>query len=107
MKKILALVLMTLSASAFAWHNGYRGYNNYNYNYNNNYNNNWVGPALAGVVVGGLVARQYYAPPPVVYIQPQQPVMYYQQPYPANNGYHQENILDANCNCYRTVLVPN
>ena len=38
--------------------------------------------------------------------EPIEPV-YYQQPNPAPSGYHQENILDANCNCYKTVLVPN
>ena len=106
MKKILALALMTLSASAFAWHgNGYYGYRGPVYVNNYGYNNNWVAPAVAGAVVSGLVARQYYSPPQVVYVQP--PVTYYQQPYPANNSYHQESILDANCNCYRTVLVPN
>lgn len=44
----------------------------------------------------------YYYPQPVVVQQP----VYVQQPYPSS-GYHQESILDANCNCYRTVLVPN
>ena len=41
---------------------------------------------------------------PIV-IQQQPPYM--QQPYPAVTGYHQETITDANCNCLRTVLVPN
>ena len=104
MKKILALALMTLSASAFAWHggHGYYGYRGPVYVNNYGYQNNWVAPALAGAVVGGMVARSYYAPP-VVYVQP--PVTYYQQPYPAPAGYVQQQILDANCNCYRTVLV--
>jgi hypothetical protein len=34
-------------------------------------------------------------PPPAVPVYPQ----------PAD--YHWEAVLDANCNCYRTVLVPN
>ena len=119
MKKIIAIVLMTVSASAFAWNNGYRGgyygyrgpvyYNNYGYN------NNWVAPALAGAVVGGLVARSYYAPPPVVYAQPQviytQPsVTYVQQSSPAPAvppGYHWQYMMDPACDCYKYALVPN
>lgn len=106
MKKILAIILMTASVSAFAWNHGY-GYRPVYVN-NYGYNNNWVAPALAGVVVGAALARPYYAPTyyapaPVVYAPP--PVTYIQQPYPA--GYTQQTILDANCNCYRTVLVPN
>jgi hypothetical protein len=112
MKKFLAILLMTVSVSAFAWNNGYRGgYNGYRGQvyYNNGYYNNnyWVAPALAGVAVGALATRSYYAPPPVVYQQPvyiQTPV--YVQPNPAPIGYTQQQILDANCNCWRTVLVP-
>jgi hypothetical protein len=102
MKKILAIILLALSTTSMA--HGYHGGHYYN-------NNQWVGPAVAGVVIGGLAARAYYAPSPVYVQQPQvvyvQPPVYYQQPNPAPSGYHQENILDANCNCYKTVLVPN
>jgi hypothetical protein len=102
MKKILAIALMTVSASAFAWHNN--GY------YNNGYRNNWVAPFVVGAGIGYLANRQYYVqpvyyPPQVVYVQPQ--VTYVQQANPIPVGYRQENILDSNCNCYRTVLVPN
>lgn len=109
MKKFLAILLMTVSVSAFAWNNGYHGYRGQVYYNNGYYNNNyWVAPALAGMAVGALAARSYYAPPPVTYIQ--QPV-YIQPPvYVQNNptpiGYTQQQILDANCNCWRTVLVP-
>lgn len=95
------LALSTLFASQAQAH-GYYGYRG-GYYYNNN---NWVAPAVAGVVIGGLAARAYYTPP--VYVQQPvygQPPVYVQQPYPAN--YHQETILDSNCNCYRNVLVPN
>ena len=114
MKKILALILVAFSISASAngyYRGGYYGYRGPVYVNNYGYNNNWVAPALAGAVVGGLVARQYYAPP-VVYVQPQQPV-YIQQPPPAPPAYpqpadmHWEAILDARCNCYKTVLVNN
>jgi len=55
----------------------------------------WVVPALVtGAVVYAVTRPPAAQQPPVVQIQ---------APY----GYHYENILDANCNCYRTVLVPN
>lgn len=125
MKKLivaLCLIGATISSSAFAWNNGYRGYNGYRgpvYVNNYGYNNNWVAPALAGAVVGGLVARSYYAPPPVyvqqpVYVQPQ-PTYYYQQPAPYNQqpanpppfGYHWSYLLDGGCNCYRWAILPD
>ena len=54
----------------------------------------WVMPALIGGAVVYAATR-----PPVVQQQP--PVVV--PPY----GYHYETILDANCSCYRTVLVQN
>jgi len=96
MKKILAIVLLALSTTSMAHGYGYHG----GYYYNNN---QWVGPVVAGAVIGSLAARAYYAPPPVYVQQPQ--VIYIQQSIPP--GYIQQQILDANCNCYRTVLVPN
>ena len=112
MKKLLVtlcLIGATISSPAFAWNNGYRGHGYYNNGYyNNGYNNNyWVAPAIAGVAIGALASRSYYAPPPVIYQQPiyvQQPV--YVQTNPTPIGYAQQQILDANCNCWRTVLVP-
>jgi hypothetical protein len=104
MKKILAILILSLTmlSTAYAdrgWHhnNYYRGGSNYG----------WVAPAIiGGAVVYGLT-RPYYAPPPVVYAPP--PV-YIQQPNPAYNppaGYHWDTMLDGSCNCYKTVLVPN
>ena len=101
MKKILAVVLLTLTAATASAHGYYYG----------GYRNNWVAPFVIGAGVGYLATRPYYAPPPSYYYPPQvvyvQPPVYVQQPNPAPQGYHQENILDANCNCYKTVLVPN
>jgi hypothetical protein len=97
MKKILiALSLFAVIGSANAHGHGYwrGGY--------------WVGPAVIGGVVGYSLARQPYYYPPVV-VQ-QQPVIV-QQPAPTVYtppvGYHWEQILDSNCQCYRTVLIPN
>jgi len=62
----------------------------------------WVAPLVIGGAVGYAITR----PQPVIV---QQPTIVYPntQPQPVPNGYHYENILDANCNCYRLVLVQN
>jgi hypothetical protein len=95
MKKLLIASLIgltTLGAQAHGYdHHGHRG----------GYGWGWVAPA----VIGGAVVYAATRPPVVI----QQPPVVIQQlpvvvpPY----GYHYENILDANCNCYRTVLVQN
>lgn len=120
MKKLIVALcfLGTVSSPAWAWNNGYHGGYGYRgpvYVNNYGYNNNWVAPALAGAVVGGLVARSYYAPPPSVYVQPQvvytnPPVTYVQQPNPAPStpyGYHWSQVMDPACSCYRYALLPD
>ena len=60
---------------------------------------NWIAPIVIGGVLGYALAQpRVVASPPQVYYPPV-PV----PPY----GYHYETIVDAGCNCYRTVLVPN
>ena len=92
MKKLLVSVLIGLTAfgaQAGPHHGGHHGHHSGG-------NWNWVAPALiSGAVVYAATRSQ-----PVIVQQPQ-PV--YQAPY----GYHWESVLDANCNCYRSVLVPN
>ena len=61
----------------------------------------WVAPLVIGGAVGYAVATR----PQTVVIQQPPPNMYYQPQAPY--GYHYENILDANCQCYRLVLVQN
>ena len=90
MKKILVVFLLLISGSVSA-HGYYYGYRN-----------NWVAPFVVGAGVGYLVTRPYY--PTYVYTPP--PPVVIQQPFPSTE-YHQENILDANCNCYRLVWVHN
>ena len=65
----------------------------------------WVAPAIIGGVIGYELSqpRVIYQQPQVVYQQP--PVIYQQPGVPV--GYHYETLLDAHCNCYRNVLVPN
>ena len=62
--------------------------------------NDWVGPAIIGGIIGYELGRPRYNPPAVVYPPVSSP------PYPPY-GYHYEQMLDAYCNCYRTVLVQN
>jgi len=85
-------------AQADGWHH-HGGY------YRGGGGGNWVAPLIGGAIIGGVIANQYYRPaqpPSVVYVNPP-PVYYPSPPY----GYHYEQILDGNCNCYKTVLVQN
>jgi hypothetical protein len=132
MKKLILTLLVATSlfsaAPSYAWnrggngyHGGYNGYRGgYNNNYRGGYNNNWIAPAIGGLIVGGIVgaaiAQPYYSPAPVyapapVYVQPDpvynQQGMGYTPPPTPPYGYHHEQMLDNNCNCYVTVLVPN
>jgi hypothetical protein len=102
-KLIFMLTMLTLSASAFAGHVGARG----GYHHGGHYEGyrggfggwGWVAPAVVtGAVIYGVTR------PPVVYVQPA-PVLAVPGPYAPPYGFHWEQILDANCNCYRTVLV--
>ena len=99
MRKIIFLcgLLCALNANA---HEGWR-HGGGHYVYHPNFG--WsvpviIGGAIVGYEIGraqGAVSPQpVYPPPPVVQAQP---------PY----GYHWEAVLDASCNCYRTVAVPN
>jgi hypothetical protein len=90
---LFAVSLITISATSQAHPYGgrpYQGHSHYE----------WVAP----IVIGGAVGYAIAARPQTVIIQ-QPPNQYYQQPAPY--GYHYENILDANCQCYRLVLVQN
>ena len=96
MKKLIALVLTLLSITAMAQHR--HGHHN-GYHQHRGHGWGWVAPALiGGAIVYG--ATRPAPPPPVVYqTQPIQTLP------PAPYGYRYEQILDANCNCYRWVLV--
>lgn len=112
-KVILALILTIAAGVTHAQGRGY-GYG-YQQGFGSSSGNVWV-PLILGGTVGYLVSEARR--PPVYVQQPviiqQQPVLI-QQPMPAYSvpyttvppGYRYENILDANCNCYRAVLVPN
>jgi len=103
MKKILFTLILLIATTAHAerwrhgggsdyWHPGY----------------GWAVPA----VVGGVIVYEATRPPQTVIIQQPQPNVPMMYPpiapvFPTPAGMHWEAVLDANCNCYRTVLVPN
>jgi hypothetical protein len=96
---VLSLLCLTNLAHADRWHHG-----GGHYYWHPGYG--WMVPA----VVGGAIVYSVTKPPTVIQQQP----IYIQQTYPPAQpvfpqpaGYHWEAILDSNCNCYRTVLVPN
>jgi hypothetical protein len=93
MKYLLAIILSTFAIGATAQHHGHR----YNHHYRQPHiGHNWIAPLVIGGVVTYALTRPQQLPPPVAY-QPALP--------PAPYGYHYEQILDANCNCYRWVLI--
>jgi hypothetical protein len=92
-KKLLLVGLVGLSLSAQAHPYGPHW---------GHYHSGWVAP----LVIGGAVGYALAARPPTVVIQ-QPPSVYYPAYPQAPWGYHYENILDANCQCYRLVLVQN
>jgi hypothetical protein len=96
MKKLILILLTALALPAVAQHRhyGHGGYGHGGYGWG------WVAPALiGGAVVYG--ATRPAPPPAVVYVPNPNP----QVLPPAPIGFHYEQLLDANCNCYRWVLV--
>ena len=96
MKQLIALILVTLSFAATAQHRHHHGH----YRHGNHHNNwGWVAPALIGGAIVYSATRPVTPPPNVVYVPQPQPLP------PPPVGFRYEQILDANCNCYRWVLV--
>lgn len=90
MKKLILILLTALALPALAQHR-HHGHGGYGWG--------WVAPAvITGAIVYGATRP---VQPSVVYVPNSNP----QVLPPAPLGYHYEQILDANCNCYRWVLV--
>jgi hypothetical protein len=90
MKYLIATILSVLAFNATAQHRPY-----YHHGHSGGYGWNWVAPAI----IGGAIVYGATRPtaPAIVYQQQALP--------PAPYGFHYEQILDANCNCYRWVLI--
>ncbi len=92
MKYLITIILTALALTANAQH--HRPYPHHGHGGNGW---GWVAPALIGGAIVYGATRPNTPPPPVVYQTSPLP--------PPPYGYHYEQILDANCNCYRWVLV--
>ena len=92
----LFLALMTLSSISQANPNHHMNVGHHHHGHTG-----WIGPLVIGGVLGYALSQ-----PRVVVASPPPPVYYPPVPVPPY-GYHYETIVDAGCNCYRTVLVPN
>ncbi len=100
MKKIAAAIIVTLMATT-----SYAGPRDHHYHHRHHHGHkhvhrvhtiDWVAPLAIGSVVGYAIASRAEQPQTVIPVQPIPPT-----------GFRYEQILDANCNCYRLVLVPN
>jgi hypothetical protein len=93
MKKLLFILTLCLAGTAQAQHRYYHHHHSGGPGWG------WVVPAvIGGAVVYGVTRPNPPPPPPTV--------IYVPQGYPpAPPGFHYEQLLDANCNCYRWVLV--
>lgn len=93
---IMVAASMCLAGTALAYGPGHhRSHHSHHYHRSSA---DWLVPALVGGAVVYAITR------PTVVVQEQPRVV---QVPPAPPGYHYETVLDANCNCYRTVLVNN
>jgi len=85
MKKLIAILLLTLTAgSVMAQHHGHG-----NRHRGHGHGGHWIAPAIIGGVIGYGLSRPYYEPyyaPPPVYFAPPPPV-YYSQP----------QVIQSNC----------
>lgn len=89
MKRLFLSLLLLVAIPAMSQHR------HYGHHHHGHSSWGWVAPAIIGGAIVYGATRP--SPPPVVYQQPALP--------PPPYGYHYEQILDANCNCYRWVLV--
>jgi len=95
MKRLVALLFLTVSVSAMA-QPGFRHYHHHGYYPGPNYG--WVAPTILGGVIGYEIARNY---PPVVV---QQPVIIQSAPVPPATVYYGQT---QNCTVWTEVQQPD
>ena len=107
-KLILAVALLATSTVALADRDdfrgrGYRGYREV-HEYHHGGGGDWIAPLVIGGVAGYVLAQPRQQTVIVQHPQVVQPSPSY---VPANGEpiYQYQDIYDANCNCYRRVLV--
>lgn len=103
MKKATALFLALMAVSTLSQANPNHHMRS---GHHHHARNEWIGPLVIGGVLGYALSqpRQVVVQQPVIVPAP----VYYPNTYPpVPYGYHYEQIVDAGCNCYRWVLVPN
>lgn len=98
MKRIVALCLLGLFAISTStaderWHHDRNEHHDHP---------NWIASLLLGSVIG----YELSTPRTVIVEAPVKTFPLVQLP-PPPLGYHYESVLDATCNCYKTVLIPN
>ena len=98
MKKLLIILALFVASAVQAQHRPFPNHHHHRHHPGGSHWG-WVVPAIVGGAVIYSVTRPSTPPPPVVIYNP--PASYP----PAPVGYHYEQILDANCNCYRWVLI--
>lgn len=99
MKKIVAAILVTLiTTTSYAGQRDHHRHHHGHRHVHRVHTIDWVAPLVIGSVVGYAIASRAEQSQPqiIVPVQPMPPA-----------GFRYEQILDANCNCYRLVLVPN
>jgi hypothetical protein len=70
MKKLLALLLLTVSFTASAQHFHHHNNWNHRYYYGGGVNGNWVAPLIIGGVVGAAIANRPTQPETIIIRQP-------------------------------------
>lgn len=108
MKRYLAAITLALAATvvqAQHYHGHYPRPATPYYHHHHHNSSNWITPLIIGGVVGYTLSRPTVVyPAPIQTIPPGTPAAMLP---PAPINYHYEQILDAGCNCYRWVLLPN
>lgn len=96
---ITAAIVSSMMTATPSQANPYHHHGHPHYGHHSGYG--WVAPLAIGSALGYVIATR--PAPVIVQTTPPWPNQYPQPPL----GYRYEQILDANCNCYRIVLVQN